>query len=111
LAARLTSYAGPSEGAAAARGAPPGSQPPRPTDLLLDGRATRFTEGYVAGVAPLRGALDAFGQDAGGDEDDFMRWFWLPWLVAGDLWDDEMWHELATRAVRLGRESGALIVL
>ena len=40
-----------------------------------------------------------------------MRWFWLPWLVAGDLWDDEMWHELATRAVRLGRESGALIVL
>ena len=40
-----------------------------------------------------------------------MRWFWLPWLVAGDLWDDEMWHELATRAVRLGRESGALTVL
>ena len=40
-----------------------------------------------------------------------MRWFWLPWLVAGDLWDDELWHELATRAVRLGRESGALIVL
>ena len=40
-----------------------------------------------------------------------MRWFWLPWLVAGDLWDDEMWHELATRAVRLGRESGALSVL
>ena len=40
-----------------------------------------------------------------------MRWFWLPWLVAGDLWDDEMWHELATRAVRLGRESGALNVL
>jgi len=22
---------------------------------------------------------------------DMMRWFWLPWLVAGDLWDDEMW--------------------
>jgi tetratricopeptide (TPR) repeat protein len=62
-------------------------------------------------VAPLRYALNAFGQDAGGDEDDFMRWFWLPWLVAGDLWDDEMWHEVATRAVRLGRESGALIVL
>ena len=40
-----------------------------------------------------------------------MRWLWLPWLVAGDLWDDEMWHELATRAVRLAREAGALVVL
>ena len=65
----------------------------------------------MAGVAPLRRALDAFGQDAGGDEDDILRWLWLAWLVAGDLWDDEMWHELATRAVRLGRESGALTVL
>ena len=111
FAGRLNGRVGPREVAAAARGAPPGRQPPRPTDLLLDGLATRFTEGYVAGVAPLRRALNAFGQDAGGDEDDVMRWFWLPWLVAGDLWDDEMWHELATRAVRLGRESGALNVL
>jgi DNA-binding CsgD family transcriptional regulator len=111
FAGRLNGRVGPRQVAAAARGAPPGRQPPRPTDLLLDGLATRFTEGYVAGVAPLRRALNAFGQDAGGDEDDFMRWFWLPWLVAGDLWDDEMWHEVATRAIRLGRESGALIVL
>ncbi len=40
-----------------------------------------------------------------------MRWLWLAWLVAGDLWDDETWHELATRAVRLAREAGALTVL
>ena len=72
---------------------------------------TRFTEGYVAGVAPLRRALDAFGQDARGKEDDLRRWFWLPWLVAWDLWDDELWHGLATRAVRLARESGELLVL
>ena len=108
---RVNSAVGPREAAAAARGAPPGRQPPRPTDLLLDGLVTRFTEGYVAGVVPLRRALNAFGQDAGGDEADIIRWFWLPWLVAGALWDDEMWHELATRAVRLGRESGALNVL
>ena len=111
FAGRLNGRVGPLEVAAAARGAPPGLQPPRPTDLLLDGLATRFTEGYVAGVAPLRRALHAFEQDAGGDEDDFRRWFWLPWLVAGDLWDDETWHELATRAVRLCREAGALNVL
>jgi DNA-binding CsgD family transcriptional regulator len=111
FAGRLNGRIGLREMAAAARGAPPGRQPPRSTDLLLDGLATRFTQGYVAGVAPLRSALEAFGRDTGGDADDFMRWFWLPWLVSGDLWDDQMWHELATRAVRLGRESGALSAL
>jgi DNA-binding CsgD family transcriptional regulator len=109
FAGRLNGRVGPGEVAAAAQGAPPGRQPSRPIDLLLDGLETRFTEGYVAGLAPLRDALSAFGQD--GDENDFTRWFWLPWLVAGDLWDDEMWHKLATRAVRLVRASGALIVL
>jgi DNA-binding CsgD family transcriptional regulator len=109
FAGRLNGDVGPREVAAAAREAPAGREPPRPTDLLLDGLATRFTEGYVAAVAPLRRALHAFAGD--GDDAELMRWFWLPWLVAGDLWDDEMWHELATRAIRLGRDSGALVVL
>src|SRR5262249_38612595 len=108
FAGRLSGSVGPREAAAAAAGTPSGPQPPRPSDLLLDGLATRFTEGYVAGVAPLRRALDAF---AGADDEDIMRWFWLLWLVAGELWDDGMWHEVATRAARLSRESGALNVL
>ena len=33
---------------------------PRAVDLLLDGLATRFTEGYAAGAPPLRRALGAF---------------------------------------------------
>ncbi|MEV6492873.1 LuxR family transcriptional regulator [Actinoplanes sp. NPDC051633] len=111
FAGRLHARVGPIEVATAARGAPPGKQPPRPTDLLLDGLATRFTEGYVAGVAPLRRALNAFSRAGAPDQGDTMRWFWLPWQVAGDLWDDGMWHELATRAVLLCRDSGALIVL
>jgi tetratricopeptide (TPR) repeat protein len=111
FAGRLDERVGPAEVAAAARNAPPGRQPPRPTDLLLDALATRYTEGYVAGVAPLQRALSAFAHDPGDEGDDLRRWFWLPWLVAGDLWDDETWHELATRAVRVGRESGALNIL
>ena len=59
FAGRLNRRVGPAEVAAAAQGAPPGRQPPQPTDLLLDGLVTRFTAGYVAGVAPLRRALDA----------------------------------------------------
>jgi len=111
FAGRLNGNVGPGEVAAAARGSSPGRQPPGPTGLLLDGLVARFSDGYMAGVAPLQRALDAFGQGAEGDEDNIVRWFWLPWLVAGDLWDDEMWHQLATRAIQLCRESGALNVL
>ena len=97
--------------AEAARAAPPGPQPPRLVDVLLDGLATRFTEGYVAGAPSLRRALQAFRQDAGRNENDIMRWFWLAVLVASDMWDDETWHELTTRAVQLAREAGALRIL
>ena len=55
--------AGCAEVAEAARAAPPGPQPPVPIDLLLDGLATRFTEGYAAGVPPLRRALRAFRRE------------------------------------------------
>jgi DNA-binding CsgD family transcriptional regulator len=111
FAGRLNSRRGLREVAEAARAAPPGPKPPPLIDLLLDGLATRFTEGYVAGVPPLRSALNAFRREAGRDEDDLVRWLWLAWLVAGELWDDELWHELSTRAVRLAREAGALTLL
>ncbi|MCO8273868.1 AAA family ATPase [Actinoplanes sp. TRM 88003] len=111
FAGRLNERAGPREVAAAARRGPAAVEPPRPIDLLLDGLATRYADGYVAGVAPLRRALHAFGPDAGGDPGEMMRWFWLPWLVAGDLWDDTMWHDVATRATQLGRDAGALNLL
>jgi DNA-binding CsgD family transcriptional regulator len=99
------------EVAAAARHALPAPQPRRGTDLLLEGLATRYAHGYGAGVAPLRAALEAFGHDGTVDQDELVRWFWLPWLVAGDLWDDDSWHDLATRAVERCRESGALVAL
>jgi hypothetical protein len=31
--------------------------------------------------------------------------------LAQDLWDDELWHVLATRRVRLARDTGALNLL
>jgi DNA-binding CsgD family transcriptional regulator len=108
---RLNGDQGMREVAQAARAAPLPPQPPRPMDLLLDGLAMRFTEGYVPGVPPLRRALQAFRHEAPGAADDIMRWLWLAWLVAGDLWDDESWYHLATRAVRLARDAGALSIL
>ena len=103
------------DAAEAAHGARPGPGPPRAIDLLLDGLATRFTEGYAASVSPLRRAFDAFWQEDGPSEDD-KRWLWLacpvaPEPVAPDLWDDETWHRLTARAVTLARDSGALTAL
>ena len=78
-------------------------------DLLLEALVTRFTEGYAASVAPLTRALRAFGEPDGGGED--RRWLWLACRFAQDLWDDELWQVLATRGVRLARDTGALNLL
>jgi DNA-binding CsgD family transcriptional regulator len=116
FAGRLGGHRGVREAAEAARTAPPAPQPPRPTDLLLDGLATRFTDGYVAGVAPLSRALLEFRRQVVRNEEDVTRCLWLacpvaPEPVASELWDDETWHELATNAVRIARDAGALAVL
>jgi DNA-binding CsgD family transcriptional regulator len=76
---------------------------------LLGALVTRFTEGYAASVAPLAQALGTFDQPDGGGED--RRWLWLACRLSQDLWDDELWHALATRGVRLARETGALNLL
>jgi DNA-binding CsgD family transcriptional regulator len=88
------------------RTAPRPPHPPRPTDLLLDGAATWLTEGYAAGVPPLRRALDTLLHHGDRSEIDIVGW-----LVAPELWDDETWHELTARAVRSARETGELAVL
>lgn len=101
--------------AEAARQAIPGTQPPRPVDLLLDALATRFTEPYPAAVPALRQALHVLAGEQGCPNPS-PRWLWFacpvaPEPLALDLWDDETWHELATRAVRICRDAGALAVL
>jgi DNA-binding CsgD family transcriptional regulator len=92
------------------RAAPPAAQPPAAVDLLLNGLAIRVTQGYAASVAPLRGALEAFRQDDG-DSPANNRWLWLACRIAADLWELEIWDELATSGVRRARETGALSIL
>ncbi|MCO8276224.1 AAA family ATPase [Actinoplanes sp. TRM 88003] len=74
---------------AAARTAPPPPGSPRAADLLLDGLTTRFLQGYVAAVPPLRKALEMLRMD--GDR----RWLGLAGHIALMLWDDEAIHALA----------------
>jgi DNA-binding CsgD family transcriptional regulator len=89
-----------------ARAAPAPSQPPRPTDLLLDSLALRFTEGYAAGVSPIRHALGAF--QAAAPEAKELSGLWLASVIAPDLWDHEIWDVLSARHVEIARRVGAL---
>ncbi|WP_312859612.1 AAA family ATPase, partial [Pseudonocardia xinjiangensis] len=75
------------EAAEAARAAPPPAQPLRAPDLLLDGLAIRFTEGYAAGLPILREALRAFRSPDLSEEE--LHWLWLAHITAGNLWDEE----------------------
>jgi DNA-binding CsgD family transcriptional regulator/tetratricopeptide (TPR) repeat protein len=93
--------------ARAARMAPAPLAPARAPDLLLDGLALLVTEGYAAGTPALRRALLAFrSQDISADEG--LNWLWLAGRAAMAVWDDETWHLLASRHVKLAREAGAL---
>jgi hypothetical protein len=96
--------------AKAARIAPPRHGAPRPTDLLLDGVAVRFTDGYSASAPALKRALSAVRDDGGRAGLD-VRWPWFARRVAPDLFADETWHALATRNVQMARDAGALAVL
>ncbi|QGN35524.1 AAA family ATPase [Microlunatus sp. Gsoil 973] len=90
--------------------APSAPQPARATDLLLDGLATRFTAGYVAGVPGIRSALEAFGNPGTLSTGD-ARWLWLACRLAQDLWDDGLWRVLADSGVRMARQTGAVSML
>ena len=68
FAGRLSTGCGVLEVSRAALTAPLAASP-RATDLLLDGLATRFTEGYTAGVPPLKRTLQAFRRDDGRPND------------------------------------------
>jgi len=114
-AGRVDADSGVPEVAEAARAAPVAPQPPRSIDLVLDGMARRCTEGPSAGVPALRLALQAVRNEALDGHAEIMRWLLLTPIVQSmtvfELWDDDAFHALATRAVRLARDTGALALL
>jgi DNA-binding CsgD family transcriptional regulator len=95
------------EVAEAARAAPAASQPPGAPDLLLDGLALLNTQGYAAAGPTLERALSAFSSEDISTQEG-LRWLWLVVPAAQIRWDDESWHLLSTRHVRLARDVGAL---
>jgi hypothetical protein len=84
------------EAAEAARAAPPGPDPPRAVDVVLDALALRLTEGHAAAAPTLTRALKlllALDVSVG----DSSRWLWFSGgeagtIIAQELWDFESWH-------------------
>ncbi|MFI5707633.1 ATP-binding protein [Kribbella sp. NPDC051620] len=107
FAGRLAGEIGLAETARAAL-ALPKPEVTRKRDLVLEGAATLFTDGYPAAVAPARKAIEAFSVDAGAPDHDDLRWLWLASLLAVNLWDDDGWQVLTARHVRIARELGDL---
>jgi DNA-binding CsgD family transcriptional regulator len=103
------------QAAEAARAAPPGPDPPRAVDVVLDAVALRVTQGYAAAAAALTRALELLlALDAGAGE--LRRWLWLAgWragtMIALEVWDFESWYALAARQVQVARDMGALVHL
>ena len=97
--------AGVHEVARAAMAAPQPLGPQRVPDLLLDGLATLFTEGYRPAVPILRQAQSAFDADLSAAEQ--LPWLWLAATSSVHLWDYVRWETLSERNVQLARETGA----
>jgi DNA-binding CsgD family transcriptional regulator len=88
----------------------PTTHPPRPCDLLLDGFALLFTEGRTAAAPVLERAATTFTGDEVSTE-EVLRWGWLATMAAAVMWDYSTCVAVATRAVQLARDSGALTAL
>jgi DNA-binding CsgD family transcriptional regulator len=92
--------------ARAASTAPRAAHEPRAPDLLLDGTAAMFNDGYTAGLPALREALAVFG--VGMSTEDELRWLYLAGITAIRVWDDDRWDALSARHLQLARSTGAL---
>jgi DNA-binding CsgD family transcriptional regulator len=110
FAGRLATGASAREVARAACAARRSPEPPRASDLLLDGLALLITDGYASGTPVLQEAVGAFRSDAVGTEER-LRWSWLAGRAAGFIWDYDSWDVLTARQVQVARDAGALTVL
>jgi len=101
------------EAARAAVGRVPNLQ--RPIDLLLSGLANLITSGTSEAAAPLRAALEQICHAPPSDGQPLrlasLGLAVVQEIAAGELWDDAIWHQLASNMVRRARDSGALAVL
>jgi DNA-binding CsgD family transcriptional regulator len=109
FAGRLAEGTGAREVAEAVR-AMPAPRQPRKNDILLDGLATLFTDGYPAAAPTLHRAVRAFEVEELTME-EALRSAWLSVVTASALWDDAGWDLMTRRHLEVARTTGALSAL
>jgi DNA-binding CsgD family transcriptional regulator len=76
-------------------------------ELLLDGLASFFCDGYETAVPILRRSENE--SDRGNmPVSEQLRWKWLAAISSVHLWGDARWEAISERHVRIARETGAL---
>jgi DNA-binding CsgD family transcriptional regulator len=106
FAGRLAAGPGMREVAEAVRAAAP-PDPLTKADLLLDGLAVLYTDGYAAAAPLLRRAVSVFGSEDL-TMNETLRGQGLAAVAAVDLWDDVHWDLLSGGHLTAVRAAGAL---
>ncbi|MFC6158209.1 helix-turn-helix transcriptional regulator [Kribbella jiaozuonensis] len=78
----------------------------RSVDLLLEGSALYYRDGYAASAPTLHKALAGFGPGLSVEEE--LQLLWMAATTALRLWDADRWAELSRRHVQLVRQTGVL---
>lgn len=79
----------------------------RKGDMLLAGLASLVRDGYSVALPIVRSALRAYRTEEISVSEG-LRSLWIAGLVAADVWDDESFHVLPARFVKIARDAGAL---
>jgi DNA-binding CsgD family transcriptional regulator/tetratricopeptide (TPR) repeat protein len=83
-----------------------GLRAPRTGDLLLDGIATQYREGFQKGLPTVVEGLRVYGQGMTTEQE--LRWMLLACFAASRVWDLDRHTSLSLRYAELVRDSGAV---
>ena len=106
FAGRLAVDGGLVEVSVAASAATRGIQEPRAADLLLDGIATGYSEGFDRGLPTILEALRVYGRGMTTEQE--LRWMLLACFAAARVWDLDRHTSLSIRYSQLVRDAGAV---
>jgi len=109
FAGRLAVGPGARQVAEAVRAAAP-PQTPGKRDVLLEGLAVLYTDGYAAAATISHRAVQAFVREEF-TLDEALRFAWLAASTAVSLWDDVGFDVLTRRHLDIARDAGALSAL
>ncbi|BBY15268.1 helix-turn-helix transcriptional regulator [Mycolicibacterium litorale] len=106
FAGRLAVDGGVVEVSEAARAVTRGLRSPRACDLLLDGIATLYDDGFGEGLPTVAEALRVYGRGMSPEEE--LRWMVLACFASARIWDMDRHISLSARFVQLVRDAGAV---